>query len=256
MGLPPDDMIGILGQTNIQNRIREWPSKRHLIQRCSCVISFKMPSFFLSSPPLSKVGRTAFRVLSPLLLHLNRPPLAWRDSDKGVPSCVNWYVSVYLINSYLFSLERLRKRVSVRLSGAFSSRSMRGVHYRQMYAGMAARQRSGVSADPNWALATPKHEQKVAQRGGFQRKASTFAPLGDCSNPEQYFLTGCWPSRPHWLFLQPNTTVMAKSKLPDMQLWLPACWVWMRCLSPAMEGDRRVMLFTLRLHTFICLSVS
>lgn len=43
MGLPPDDMIGILTQTNIQNRIREKPNTRHLIQRCSCVISFKMP---------------------------------------------------------------------------------------------------------------------------------------------------------------------------------------------------------------------
>lgn len=41
MGLPPDDMIGILTQTNIQNRIREEPNKWHPIQRCSCVIAFK-----------------------------------------------------------------------------------------------------------------------------------------------------------------------------------------------------------------------
>lgn len=40
MGLPPGDMIGILTQTNIQNRIREDPNKRRMIQRCSCVISF------------------------------------------------------------------------------------------------------------------------------------------------------------------------------------------------------------------------
>lgn len=49
MGLPPDDMIGILTQTNIQNRIREEPNKWHPIQRCSCVIAFK-------KNPYSKVG--------------------------------------------------------------------------------------------------------------------------------------------------------------------------------------------------------
>lgn len=47
MGLPPDDMIGILTQTHIQNRIREEPNKRHLIERSSCVISFSMPSLSL-----------------------------------------------------------------------------------------------------------------------------------------------------------------------------------------------------------------
>ena len=57
MGLPPDDMIGILTQTNIQNRISEEPNKRHLIQRCSCVISFRMPPLSLSlSPPLFRKG--------------------------------------------------------------------------------------------------------------------------------------------------------------------------------------------------------
>lgn len=48
MGLPPDDMIGILTQTNIQNRIREEPNKWHPIQRCSCVIAFKKKSLLKS----------------------------------------------------------------------------------------------------------------------------------------------------------------------------------------------------------------
>ena len=44
MGLPPDDMIGILTQTNIQNRIREQPNKWQPIQCCSCVLLFSMLS--------------------------------------------------------------------------------------------------------------------------------------------------------------------------------------------------------------------
>lgn len=40
MGVPPDDTIGILTQTNIPNRIRKWRNKWQLIRRCSCVLSF------------------------------------------------------------------------------------------------------------------------------------------------------------------------------------------------------------------------
>lgn len=118
MGLPPDDMIGILTQTNIQNRIRGETNKWHLIQRCSCVLPFKMPfSFFLQSGLLCfsiqspyKVARRLFQADFP---NFNSHCLAWGDANKGVWSSVNWYVSVYLINSYLFSLDRLRKKVSL-----------------------------------------------------------------------------------------------------------------------------------------------
>lgn len=61
---------------------------------------------------------------------------------------------------------------------------------RQMYAGRAARERSSVSADPNWDLATPSMRHKVTQKGGPQRKVSTFAPLGDRSVQAGHFLTG------------------------------------------------------------------
>ncbi len=40
MGVPPDDMIGILTQTNIQSRIRKWRDKWLLIRLCPCVLSF------------------------------------------------------------------------------------------------------------------------------------------------------------------------------------------------------------------------
>lgn len=40
MGVPPDDMIGILTQTNIQSRIRKWRDKWPLIRLCSCVLPF------------------------------------------------------------------------------------------------------------------------------------------------------------------------------------------------------------------------
>lgn len=40
MGVPPDDMIGILTQTNIQSRIRKWRDKWLLIRLCSSVLPF------------------------------------------------------------------------------------------------------------------------------------------------------------------------------------------------------------------------
>lgn len=78
MGLPPDDMIGILTQTDIQNRIREEPNKRHLIQRCSCVISFTnaFSPFFPPRSGLHHFGiQSLYKVFAPGFFRPHFPDL-------------------------------------------------------------------------------------------------------------------------------------------------------------------------------------